>query len=140
MAEEHDGRGVEHDSDGTPHATRGEVEKIVENIKDGNAVWANPAADACFDRGITLSKPDFTVTEAVLESCWGPWDDEENSANNGNRGGFKICWGTKSAGFGEMCMVINHEGKLECDHETMGPEFVKEVLAKLVDNAQMRQR
>jgi hypothetical protein len=47
---------------------------------------------------------------------------------------FVVTWGTESAGFGNITFY-KKKGKIHCESEAMSKEFVKEVLAKLVDTA-----
>lgn len=68
-----------------------------------------------------MSKADFTITQVVL-----PEDYRE--------GLIDIGWATVSAGFGHLSFN-NKDGKIHCSSETMGREFVKGVLCKLVDVA-----
>lgn len=50
-------------------------------------------------------------------------------------GGFVATWQAKNFGFGEVTFYML-DGVLRCDSETMGRDFVKSVLCKLVDTAQ----
>jgi hypothetical protein len=65
-------------------------------------------------------KADFTVTNVTLR-----YMGHESVI---------VAWETVSAGFGEVTLY-RRGGKLRCDSEAMGPDFVKAVLAKLVDGA-----
>ena len=51
--------------------------------------------------------------------------------------GFRISWsGNKEdSGFGQITMNRLKNGAIVIDSETMGKDFVKKVLTKLVDNA-----
>ncbi len=98
-------------------------DKIVEALESGRVVVRDEAA---LER-INLRNPDLTVTEARLVSAWGPWDR--------NEGGILIEWSTVSAGFGELSIVRNKDGTVKIDSESMSRDFVKSVLAKLVDDA-----
>lgn len=69
------------------------------------------------------ANPDFTVIDAVITQC---------SAE-----GFVVGWQTQSAGFGELCFYSNPDGWV-IESETMGPEFCKAVLAKLIDSMEIR--
>ena len=60
-----------------------------------------------------------------------------NAWRRGKKCGFVVSWETVSAGFGETDFVLEN-GKLTCYDETMGKEFVKEVLAKLADGAKFK--
>jgi hypothetical protein len=71
-----------------------------------------------------MEKPDFTVTRVGL-----PEDYRE--------GLIDISWGTKSAGFGHLSFR-NEGDDIICSSENMSPEFVKEVLLKLVDVAKFK--
>lgn len=72
-------------------------------------------------------KPDFTVKEARLVSGW------KTDVNNV---GFVVRWATESAGFGELSVHVL-DGRLTIDNERMTKGFVKEVLSKLVDSAEL---
>lgn len=71
-----------------------------------------------------MVEPDFTVTHVELTECW----FREYSS------GFLIKWGTKSAGFGEMTVTVK-DGIFRIQNEAMSKEFLKQVFAKLVDDA-----
>jgi len=68
-----------------------------------------------------MHKPDFTIIEVWLTEDY-------------REGLIDIGWNTKSAGFGHLSFD-NKDGKIHCSSETMGREFVKKVLGKLVDDA-----
>jgi hypothetical protein len=91
------------------------------SIKSGKVKMANPAALERMD----LTNPDFIVTEVTPEFF---------GSSYRNYGGFVIRWGTKSAGFGEISIAKDKDGILRCDNERMSREFVKSVLACLVDS------
>lgn len=71
-----------------------------------------------------MSEPDFTIERVELAECW----FLEYSA------GFLIKWATKSAGYGEMTVIVK-DGIFKIDSENMGKDFLKQVFAKLVDDA-----
>jgi hypothetical protein len=73
-------------------------------------------------------KPDFTVTSAVVS---------HSGASDGCIG-FVIDWESKSAGFGQLAVSVYRDGRVKLDTECMGREFVKAVLAKLVDDAEVK--
>lgn len=80
------------------------------------------ASDECV-AGIEASlsgrdERDFTVTRLTVD---------------GFNGGLLLRWETKSAGWGELTISCR-EGKVDMDTEAMGPDFVKSVLAKMVDD------
>jgi hypothetical protein len=52
------------------------------------------------------------------------------------RGRFGVEWCTTSAGFGGFDFYTEG-GKIRCDSETMSKEFIKSVLCKLVDIAEL---
>lgn len=52
-------------------------------------------------------------------------------------GGIQLNWAVQNVGIGMFRFSIDVEGNLKIDNETMGPEFVKHVLNKWVDNATM---
>jgi|HubBroStandDraft_2_1064218.scaffolds.fasta_scaffold00002_61 hypothetical protein len=49
-----------------------------------------------------------------------------------SEGGMKILWQGK-VGFGELCLMAQPGGRVYIDHEFMGEEFCKAVLAKVID-------
>jgi hypothetical protein len=68
-------------------------------------------------------QPDFTVTRA--ESIHGK---------------FLIFWTTKSAGFGELCLISEYDEETNeytmfIKNEGMSKDFIKQVLCKIVDEA-----
>lgn len=70
----------------------------------------------------------FTITDVKLD-CWGPY--------KGNKSGFCIHWVTKAAGFGSMTVYVDNDGKLKCDNEAMGKNFLKTVLVALLDKMEL---
>ena len=67
--------------------------------------------------------PDFTITEVWLTEDY-------------REGLIDIGWATKSAGFGHLSFKnCKGDGKIHCSSETMGRNFVRSVLNKLVDDA-----
>ena len=66
-------------------------------------------------------EPDFTVIQVWLTEDY-------------REGLIDIGWQTKSAGFGHLSFD-NKDGKIHCSSETMGRNFVKGVLNKLVDDS-----
>ncbi len=46
-----------------------------------------------------------------------------------------VKWGRKGVGFGELTLTWNYGGELHVDTEHMGPEFAKEILGALIDEA-----
>lgn len=82
---------------------------------------------------------DFTVTAVKLGGFFEYQDDPPSLDEQGERRvnkGFTLNWETKSAGFGELA-ICEESGEVICDNEAMGPDFVKEVLAKWVDGMRM---
>lgn len=63
--------------------------------------------------------------------CW--------AANSANGGGFEITWSIPGVGFGSTTFVVKDGGKIVCDNEMMGRPFIKKILAKLVDGAEMKE-
>lgn len=90
-------------------------ERLQQTIRDGNAVMMGTPP--------TLTgKPDFTVTRATLP------------------GGFTLRWQTVSAGFGEIDFEPTGEDGptgVRIYRETMGRDFIKAALAKMVDDAEL---
>ena len=80
---------------------------------------------ACKERKVIAADP---VTKAYLSNCWGPW----KNLTGGNDGGFEIGWGTVSAGFGSLTFY-KKDGKLYCDSETLGMDFVRKVMDFLMN-------
>lgn len=89
---------------------------------------------------IDLSKKptdaDWALTKVYVDSCWGPWSRKECPVTldpaAGNAGGFDVAWETRGCGFGSLTFYIK-DGKLMCDNEGMGRDFIKKVLSKMVD-------
>ena len=110
---------------------------MVEALEAGRVKWS-PAGEKYFERaGVIKGGPDadFSIVDAEITSIWGPWEKtEEDGTVRGNKGGFEVSWSTVSAGFGSLTVFIDRDGKLRADTETMGKEFCKSVLAKLVDS------
>lgn len=105
-----------------------EREKLLEAAKKG--IKCSDLANKCFP--ISADKPDFTITDVELLESW-----TTKSSINGGSCGLIIQWGTVSAGFGTVTLVIKDKG-IECDDENMGKDFVKEVFNKLIDKAKIR--
>ncbi len=42
-------------------------------------------------------------------------------------------WTAKGIGFGSFTFYLKPDGKLHCDNETMGKDFIKKMLCKMVD-------
>lgn len=66
-------------------------------------------------------EPDFTVTKATPTFS--------------SRGLF-IAWETVSAGFGELSIFPDEDGRIVVDSEAMGKGFVAEVLVKMLEGAE----
>jgi hypothetical protein len=56
-----------------------------------------------------------------------------------NNGGMTISWGTVSAGFGMLTIMLTKDGKLVADTEGMGKTFCKGVLARLMNGLEERE-
>lgn len=52
--------------------------------------------------------------------------------------GFILEWGAKGMGFGELTFVQKLDGKIECETECMGREFVEQAIAALLKKVKMR--
>lgn len=70
-----------------------------------------------------------------LESTW--------SEHKGNKGGFRLSWGCKGMsplglGWGTVTFYIDHDGKLHCDDELMGLDFVQQALLFFSKQALLR--
>jgi hypothetical protein len=94
--------------------------KLTEALEKGNVEFPEGKQEVL--ARMDARKPDFTVTEATVTTF--------------DKGWFVIQWGTVSAGFGETTFMMR-DGKLFCDTECMSRNFVKAVLAKLVDDTPM---
>ena len=107
-----------------------ERERIKNACRDGRIVCESlDALDRVLHAAHTGQKPDFTVTDVELAECWAP--------STNNSGGFRVYWETVSAGFGETTFFLKG-GKLHCDNEAMGRDFIKKVMAALVDQVELR--
>lgn len=73
---------------------------------------------------IDLKNPDMTIT-GVKVSFWGP-------TANCLSGGFGIDWDTKSGGFGR-CDFYLKDGRLHCENQAMGKEFILRLFERLVE-------
>jgi len=94
------------------------------------AKW-HPDAEKAFENGLNFNDPDqFDLTEVRIEHCWGPHD--------GNDGGVEIRYITKSAGFGAITLFLDKDGNAKCDNEAMGRDFLKKVMCKLIDEAELK--
>ncbi len=65
-------------------------------------------------------KPDFTVTK--VSQAFHKW-------------GLALSWETVSAGFGELSIFTDEQGRLAVDTEAMGKEFAVNVLVKWLEGA-----
>ena len=108
------------------HANEETSARIKKALKAGNVHYAD-------DVGL-LSQPSGPVEIKSLY-IWGPYSREEEGRVFGTNGGFEIAWRKPGCGFGGLAFVVSLDGVLECHSETMGPEFVKEVLSAFVDSA-----
>ena len=70
------------------------------------------------------------LSYCVLDATW--------PEHNGNLGGFRVAYGAKGFGFGNITFVINKDGSLTCDNERENRETVKYILSCLVDRAEFR--
>lgn len=105
--------------------------KIREAAVKGN-IRCTPRVERALSN-VDLRNPDFTIVEVELHG-WGAWEREKDGQKFGNLGGFAIDWVAKSAGCGTMSVYIDKEdGKIHCQNEYMGKQFLKDVLCKLVD-------
>ena len=103
-------------------------EKIKKACKERKVIAADPEAMVNMLNGLNTGEVDWTVTKAYLSNCWGPW----KNLTGGNDGGFEIGWGTVSAGFGSLTFY-KKDGKLYCDSETLGMDFVRKVMDFLMN-------
>lgn len=47
---------------------------------------------------------------------------------------FSIDWSVASVGFGQLYFYTDENGTIHCESETMGKEFIKMVLCRMVDD------
>lgn len=116
-----------------------ERQKIVDAFKAGRVEWSE-AGKEYFEQGrvIAIKNPDYTLTSVEVVSIWGPWEKPlKNGNKNGNNGGMSISWSTVSAGFGELIIYLTKENELRIESEGMSKDFCKQVLTKLIDNAEV---
>ncbi len=114
------------------------IEKVKELILQGKVEFDPRCAEAV--RNLNLKNPDRTLTEVELESAWGEWHRiGKDGTEFGNKGGFSINWMTKSAGCGTLIVFIDNDGKLRIDTQCMSREFCKEVICKLIDQAEEKE-
>ncbi len=62
--------------------------------------------------------------KAFLDSC-------DNSVDLHK--GFGLDWSVTGIGFGQLYFTVDDQGVIHCDSETMGKEFIKMVLCRMVD-------
>lgn len=54
--------------------------------------------------------------------------------------GFQLNWSKEGVGFGQFYFYTNSDtGRIHCDNEIMGREFIKGILCKMVDEAIMNE-
>lgn len=100
-----------------------DLDEVRRLAAEGKVELANPEAADRMVRANAERRPrDYTVTEATLRAAW---------EHDGGKG-IAVDWGTVSAGFGEIVLHVNKDGKLTLDTETMGREFALAVFKKLV--------
>lgn len=108
-------------------ATQGERDKIAKALEGGRVQFRDPEALARMRKG-PAQREDFDIT-SVEVSFWGPSDR--------NQGGIEILWSTKAAGFGGTTVCLTNEGKLRCDNEGMGKEFIATVFAAVLEQMEL---
>lgn len=64
------------------------------------------------------------------DSC-GPRQDDEGVFTP-----IMVAWTAKDYGFGEFTFYVI-DGKLRCDNEAMGKDFIKKMLCQMVDDAEL---
>lgn len=112
-------------------ATTKEKNMILGLIKKGRVKW-NGDVKLLNEK----QKPDrFENPEFVNIEIGETWTRWRKKGFQGSNGGFNIRWGAKGIGFGEITFSKNRKNKLCVQSECMGKEFVKKVLAALVDSA-----
>lgn len=65
-----------------------------------------------------------------LEDSCGPWSDDSIMEQVA-----AFSWTAKGIGFGTFTFYTDTKGRLHCDNETMGRDFIKRMLNKMVDDA-----
>jgi len=62
-----------------------------------------------------------------------------NAVGSGRKNGktVVIAWGAYKSGFGELTIITDAEGDTKIRTETMGKDFAKRVLNKLIDDAEV---
>lgn len=96
---------------------------IVDAIREGNVETADDIDLINQDEGpVVIRQVEFTNSFETSELNYA--------------GGMVISWSKPGVGFGELSFSIRN-GEFVCDSETMGPTFIKEVLAALVDKAKI---
>jgi len=69
------------------------------------------------------------------------WAKRDGSTGEMMEGGFKLAWGAKNLGFGEIEFHqagLDHDSqKIQCRSERMGPDFVKKVLDHFMRNVEI---
>ncbi len=112
-------------------------EEIVDAVHEGRAEW-HPDAEKAFENGgLNFNDPDqFDLTEVRIEHCWAPHDGR--GPNPGNNGGMEVRYITKNAGFGSFTIFADIKGNTICDNEAMDRDFLKKVMCKLIDEAELK--
>jgi hypothetical protein len=109
--------------------------KIVDLIKAGKAKveprFGEALANLMVNKG--RAEGDWELTLVEVDGFWG--QGEGTCISDG--GGVEVSWGTKGAGFGTLTFFLQ-DGKLRCDNQMMGRDFIKRVLCKLVDEMQLQ--
>jgi hypothetical protein len=108
------------------------TEKVREAILAGRIEYSDRAAEALAN--FDWDNPDHTIVSIELNGCWGPWHKTaKNGTPLGNNGGFDVWYTFKSAGCGRATIYKGDDGKLHCYNQGMRRKFIKELLARLVD-------
>lgn len=96
-------------------------------------------SDECAEsiRSMDPEDPERFAVVATPLKCWGPHRHVKDPTR-GNQGGFGISWRTKAAGFGHTTIWIEDDGRLMCDDEGMGREFIVDVLKHLANQLEIR--
>lgn len=97
-------------------------------------------ADEHLNPAIMPSKEAITAAlkdpEFLYVNLAGTWATRD-AAGEMIKGGFKLAWGVKNLGFGEIEFHQSELDKVECRSERMGPEFVRKAVEHFMKGIQI---